>query len=349
MRVKLALIGCGSIAQLVHLPALKRIEEAELVAICDIYEEVAKGVAEKFAIEKYYTDYVEMLEKEDLDAIINTTWHAAHAETTIEAAKHGKHVFVEKPMAVTIEECKRMIEACRRNDVKLMIGFMKRFDPALKWIREEVRNGSLGELFLINSWYYDSLIHMDYVRAFTEQFIRPKEPPASSPYTPTGERHLDLLLAHGVHHADLLRWIGGEIRRVRSCFKERGQDYVSTTIIEYENEATGYFQQAGIIRRDWDEGLIIHGMKGSAEVKIRFPYFKWRSEARIYLAERKEYVSKLHPFRDMYLAELRHFVHCILKDEEPTPNGYDGLMAQKIIYAISKSAKEERPISINEI
>ena len=340
-RVKLALIGCGGIAQLVHIPSIKRLDNVELVAVCDIYEDVAREVAKKYGVDKWYTDYQEMFEKENIDAIVNTTWHAAHAKVTIDSANAGKHVFVEKPMAITIEECKAMIEACRRNGVKLMIGFMKRFDPSLRWVKREIDRGSLGDIFLVNSWYYDTIVHGDYVKGFVSEFVRPKKPLPVSSYTPTGDEHLNVLLNHGIHHADLLRWIGGDIKAVSSRFKAYDDgSYASTSIIEYESGAIGYFQLAGPVADDWDEGLIVKGSKGSVRAYIRFPYFRWRSEVTVYFKDRGEYTSKLFPYRDMYLEELKHFVNCIISDEEPKPDGYDGLKAQELIYAIYRSAKE---------
>ena len=347
-KVRLAVIGCGVIAQLVHIPAIKKLENAKLVAVCDLYEEVARQVALKYGVSKWYTDYNEMFEKEEIDAVINTTWHTAHAKVTIDAAKAEKHIFCEKPMAVTVEECEEMIKACEKHGVKLMIGFMKRFDPSLRWIKEEINKGTFGEIFLVNSWYYDTIIHMEYVRGFSAKFIRPSKPVSRKAYAPVTDKHLNVLLTHGIHHADLLRWIGGEIKAVQAFFKEyENGNYVSTSMIEYENGAVGYFQLAGLITDDWDEGLVIKGTKGSVRAQILFPYFKWRSHVVAYFKDRNEYVSKLFPYRDMYFEELRHFVDCIIHDREPEPSGYDGLKAQKIIYAIFKSAKEGRKIKLS--
>lgn len=345
-KVKLALIGCGGIAQLVHIPSIKKLKNAELVAVCDIYEDVVKEVAKKYGIGKWYTDYHEMFEKEEIDAVVNTTWHSAHAKVTIDSANAGKHVFVEKPMAVTIKECEEMIKACERNGVKLMIGFMKRFDPSLEWVKEEIDNKSLGEVFLVNSWYYDTVIHGDYVRGFIGEFIRPKKYLHTRP-TPIKDKHLEVLLSHGIHHADLLRWIAGDVKTVSSFFREYNDgSYVSTSVLEYESGAMGYFQLAGLVADDWDEGLIVKGSEGSVKAYIRFPYFKWRSEVIVYFKNRNEYVSKVFPYRDMYFEELKHFINCIILDIEPKPNGYDGLKAQKLIYAIYKSAKEKSPVRI---
>jgi len=347
-RVKLALIGCGGIAQLVHIPSIKKLKNAELVAVCDLYEDVAREVAKKYGIDKWYTDYYEMFEREEIDAVINTTWHSAHAKVTIDSANEGKHVFVEKPMAVTIEECEEMIKACERNNVKLMVGFMKRFDPSLKWVKAEIDKGSLGNIFLVNSWYYDTVIHGDYVKGFVGEFIRSKEQRVK-PYTLIRDKHLDVLLNHGIHHADLLRWIAGDIKAVFSFFKEYSDgNYVSSSVIEYKNGVMGYFQLTGSIVDDWDEGLVVKGTEGSVRAYIRFPYFKWRSDVTVYFKRRGEYVSKVFPYRDMYFEELRHFVDCIISDREPRPNGRDGLKAQKLIYAIYESAKKGKRISLEE-
>ncbi|RLE96753.1 MAG: hypothetical protein DRJ96_05720 [Thermoprotei archaeon] len=345
MVVRLGLVGCGGIAQLVHIPSLKRLEGVELVAVCDKYLEVARRVAAKYGVPRYYGDYEEMFRRERLDGIVNATWHAAHCEVTVAAAEAGLHVFVEKPMAVTVEECREMLDACRRHGVKLMVGFMKRFDPSLRWIRDEVRRGSLGRVFSINSWYRDCRVHEGYVRAFIDAFIRPPEYPARA-YAPTGDRHLDMLLAHGVHHADLLRWMGGEVSSVVSRYYETpGGDYVSTSILKFRSGALGFFQLCGSIAGDWDEGLAIFGDEGTARAEILFPYFKWRSRAVIFRGG--EYVSRLFPFRDMYLEELRYFVKCIEEDLEPSPSGYDGLRAQEIIYAIYRSAREGEEIHLS--
>lgn len=344
MVVRLGVVGCGGIAQLAHIPSLKRLEGVELVAVCDKYLEVARRVAARYGVPRYYVSYEEMFRRERLDGVVNTTWHAAHREITVAAAEAGIHVFVEKPMAVTLEECREMVEACRRYGVKLMVGFMKRFDPSLKWVREEVLSGALGRVFSVNSWYRDSRMHPEYVKAFIGALIRPPEYPATA-YAPTGDKHLDMLLAHGVHHADLLRWVGGEVASVVSRYREAPSgDYVSTSILKFRSGALGFFQLCGVIAGDWDEGLAIFGDEGTARVEIPFPYFKWRSRAVVFRGG--EYISKAFPYRDMYLEELRHFVRCIEEGLEPSPSGYDGLRAQEIIYAIYRSARESREVTL---
>lgn len=340
LTVRLAVVGCGGIAQLVHIPAALRTEGAKLVAVCDIYEEVARKVAERYRIRNFYSDAQRMYDSEEIDAVLVLTSHAQHEEATIQAAKNGKHVMVEKPMAVSPDECENMISACRKAGNWLMLAFMKRFDPSLQWIRRKMDEGDLGETFVVNSWYCDSVHHGDYVRGFVPSFIRPENPPFTLPVAEL-DWHKTLLLTHGVHHMDLLHWMGGPVARMTSRYKEKSpQSFVSTTIMEYENGSSGYFQLAGVLARDWTEGLQIHGTDGSAEAEILFPYFRRPSPVRIYTKRTGEYSTIAVPHRDQYLGEIQHFVDSIARDEQPNPSGADGLYAQKMVEAAYRSAVE---------
>lgn len=343
MVVRLGIVGCGRIAQLFHISSALRAKNAKLVALCDVLDELVERVANRYNIARYYTDYKEMLEKENIDALINCTPPSEHVAITEYAASAGKHVLVEKPMAVTIEQCERMIEVCEENRVQLMVGFMKRFDPTLEWVKKLVASDQLGNLFVINSYCYDTVMHNEYVRVLHGELIRSRK--AGPPRREIAQ--LPLLLGYGIHYADLLTWIGGHIEAVNSLYKQNDHTFVSSSILEFRNHSLGYLQLAGWVTKDWEEGLIIHGTKGSVEATLTFPFFKAPSKATAYFLDRKEYVSKCVPARNMYLSEVQHFVDCLAENKPPSPNGYDGLEAQKVIYAIHRSASEMKRIEIS--
>jgi predicted dehydrogenase len=342
LTVKLAVVGSGGIAQLVHIPAALRTEGAELVAVCDIDEVVASKVAEKFGIREHYTDAQKMYDNVDIDAVLNLTYHTQHSEATIQAAKNGKHVMVEKPMGMTVAECEDMISTCKKSGVWLMLAFMKRFDPSLQWVKENIENGKLGKIFVVNSWYCDTLHHMDYVGGFISGFIK-----SDMPRIPMQvDFHKEMLLGHGVHHMDLLHWIGGPVENVTTRYTELDRrSFVSNSIVEYENGSAGTFQLAGVISRDWTEGLQVHGSGGSAEVDINFPYFKKPSPVSIYFKESGAYAKKAIPYRDQYLGEIQHFVDSIADNRQPLPSGEDGLYAQRMVEAAYGSALEKSTVS----
>src|SRR5262245_59073825 len=123
-RVKVGLIGCGGIAQMMHLPYLKELDDRfEIAALSDISPGLLALVARDYGVERTYLDYREMLERADLDAVLVLTQH--HAEPAIAAARAGKHVLIEKPMVVNLDEADELIDAVRSSGVKAMVAYMK--------------------------------------------------------------------------------------------------------------------------------------------------------------------------------------------------------------------------------
>ncbi|MCS7145821.1 MAG: Gfo/Idh/MocA family oxidoreductase [Aigarchaeota archaeon] len=141
---KVGIIGCGGIAQNAHIPGFQRLENVKVVACCDVVESVAKSVAEKFSIPRYYTDYAKMLKSEKLDAVSVCTPNALHKEPTIMALEQGAHVLVEKPIATSAEDGAAMVRAARRAGRILIVGFQERFNPYALLIKRFVDSGDLG-------------------------------------------------------------------------------------------------------------------------------------------------------------------------------------------------------------
>ena len=146
---RVGIIGCGGMGRS-HSRAYTNNPTTELVAAMDISEESAKRVAEESSIPAVYTDYHQMLEKEDLDIVSITTWQGVRAEITVAAANAGvKGILGEKPMAASLGEASDMIEACEKNDAKLVIGHNGRFSPTNTEIRSLVADGAIGQPTLI--------------------------------------------------------------------------------------------------------------------------------------------------------------------------------------------------------
>jgi len=127
-RLRVGVIGCGIVSQLMHLPYLRELgDRYELRSLCDISPGTLELVADVYGVARRHTDWREML-ADELDAVFVLT-NGSHAEPAIAAANAGLHVFVEKPLCFTLDEADRMIEAADRNRVRLMVGYMKRYDP----------------------------------------------------------------------------------------------------------------------------------------------------------------------------------------------------------------------------
>jgi predicted dehydrogenase len=148
---KIGIVGLGWIAQLFHIPLLTKFPDADVVCICDKDKQRAKVISEKYNIPRYYTDYEEMLVKEELDAVDICTSTDAHKDVAIACLEAKRDVFVEKPVARKYEEAIAVSEAVKRTKRKLMVGMNHRFRPDAMMLRSFVENKELGDVFYVKA------------------------------------------------------------------------------------------------------------------------------------------------------------------------------------------------------
>ncbi len=148
-KLKIGIIGCGGIANGKHMPALKKLDNVEMVAFCDIIKERAEKAAKEFGTEgaKVYTDYKELLKDNSIDVIHVCTPNREHSFITVDSLEAGKHVMCEKPMAKTYAEAKEMLDAAKRTGKKLSIGYQNRQNPEAQYIKKCCDAGELGEIY----------------------------------------------------------------------------------------------------------------------------------------------------------------------------------------------------------
>ncbi|MFQ3545619.1 Gfo/Idh/MocA family oxidoreductase [Halobacillus rhizosphaerae] len=148
-KLKLAIIGCGGIANGKQMPSLSKLEDIEMVAFCDLVEERAQKAAAEYGTKtaEVYTNFQELLEKENLDVVHVCTPNKSHAEISIAALEAGCHVMCEKPMAKTAREAKEMVEVAKRTGKKLTIGYNNRFREDSLYMKDVCESGELGEIY----------------------------------------------------------------------------------------------------------------------------------------------------------------------------------------------------------
>src|SRR5690242_9847685 len=148
---RVGFIGAGGISR-TQMGYLKKIEDVEITAAADVSEGALQKAREQYNIPRTYSDYKEMLSKEtDLDAVSVCTPNGLHAENTIAALEAGKHVMVEKPMALSSAEAQRMLDAAKRAGKQLIIGFQHRFDAKTKLIRDQIDANSFGKVLYVRA------------------------------------------------------------------------------------------------------------------------------------------------------------------------------------------------------
>lgn len=148
-KIRIGIIGCGGIANGKHMPALAKQPNAEMVAFCDVEQERAQKAAEQYGVEGaiVYTDYRELLKDDSIDVVHVCTPNDSHAEISIASLEADKHVMVEKPMAKTAADARRMVEAAKKSGKKLTVGYNNRYRADSMHLHQVCSDGELGEIY----------------------------------------------------------------------------------------------------------------------------------------------------------------------------------------------------------
>lgn len=350
-KVKIALIGAGNIAN-THLSAYKKVNDAEIYAICDINEEKLNKTADAFGISRRYTDVETMLSSlPELDAADVCVWNCNHAECTIKALDAGLHVLCEKPMAYNAEQAQAMIDAAERNNKLLMIGFVLRFSDEAKIAMDFIENGYLGDIYCSKA---------QYVRRHGNPggWFADKERSGGGPI-------IDL----GVHVIDLTRYLMGNPKPVSvyaASYDNIGKrDYLKTNVgwiprdakpddpctvedfaialIRYDNSAVTQLETAYSINGEDMGKKQLFGTKGGMDLSNGVKIY---SEYNDFLADIDVKTANFKESADMFEAEMAHFVDCIANGTECKAKAQDGLEVMKILDAIYLSAKTGHEVII---
>jgi predicted dehydrogenase len=282
-RIRIGIIGFGRMAREYHLPALKKISGVELAAAADNKTRL-EAAARRGGIEKFFTDFHEMLEKVELDLVLVCTPPWLHREPVELCARKGIAVFCEKPMAPTLEDCDAMMAACEGSGVPLYLGFVRRFDPGIQRVREAVQSGELGQVFHVecefNYWVpdYMSPPYSTILEWAKRRFgIDIDEMIGTWRVTDTKVGG-GIFQDHGPHYADLLRYIlGDEIETISAVVQKivpnRVYEDQTAALMRFRKGTSAFLQisLATIPGRDFTERALFHGSRAS----LRYTLSSW--------------------------------------------------------------------------
>ncbi len=333
-KVRVALIGCGR-AGMIHARSYAgSIREAELTGLCDPMTENLEQAKAELSVPFACTDYHEIIDRPDVDAVVVVTPTQFHRDIVIAAAQAHKHVFCEKPMAVTVEECDEMIAACRDNGVKLQLGFMRRFDRNFRRGKELLDSGAVGRVTLLKS------------NTFGPSQPKPWMFDVHRSYGPIGEVNS--------HDFDTLRWYAGsEVKMIHAVghnFRspeaaEEYPDYYDTcsVLLEFENGVVGNISGAQYVTYGYDSRAEILGTNGIIRVGSQNANtVETVTTDGCIRADSMDSWRTL--FREAYVEEDRAFIRAILEDTAPEVTGHDGRMALLLVQEGLRSILEKRPI-----
>ena len=329
-RIGIGVIGCGAIAQEAHLPNYAAHSQAHLIAVADTDEGRAHAAAERFAVPHVYTDYHQLLERDDIQAVSICTPNYLHAEQTIAAAKAGKHVLCEKPMAISLAEADAMIGAAEDATVQLMVGFTHRFHPFTQKARELIADGKIGRPYTVRCRFAHRGPYTSW-SAMSEWFFDSKRA--------GGGAVLDM----GIHALDLIRFVlGAEIRSVSANLATLAHDIqdedTAVMSLEFSNGSLGYIETGW---HSWPGplGLEVYGSKGTIVVDYYTPLRLWTREAG--WQELTDF-----PAGGGWPAEIKYFVDALRRGGDVVPNGYDGLISLRAALAAYDSHRLGMRVSL---
>jgi 1,5-anhydro-D-fructose reductase (1,5-anhydro-D-mannitol-forming) len=331
------IIGVGGHANRFMAPAFTRSAGTELVAVCSRDMLRAQEFAKKHNAKKAYDSLEKMLADPALDVLYVATPNNLHAEQTFAAARAGKHVYCEKPMALNVAECERMIKACDENRVKLGIDFQNRFHPAHVEARRLILSGEAGEVNVVKAQYAHG---------------RSRNAPRIQNWRSIPEMAgAGALVGTGVHPIDLLRFVlGSEIEEVRALTDEkppeRPLDTMAYVILSFKNGVTGVVISGMLVPRS-DDDLVVYGskMKITAKNTVGMPL---RGELIIEgdsLNLRATYPAE-DPIPGMYIRAVEAFNKSIIDNTEPLSSGNDGLEMVRVVDAILESGRSGKAVKM---
>ncbi|MFW5714668.1 MAG: Gfo/Idh/MocA family protein, partial [Brevefilum sp.] len=225
MKLSVGIIGAGSISRYRHLPETALHPDAEVGAICDVVESRAEEIAREYRC-KAYTDYRQLIQDPDLDAVIVAATNTTHAEMTIAALESGKHVMCEKPMATSLEDARAMIEAAEKSGKQLMIAHNQRLEPANQKAKEILQSGKLGRVLTFNS-VFGHPGSEDWAIDGADTWFYRKEI--------TG---LGVLGDLAIHKLDLLRWLlDDDYTEATAFLSTLSKTYSTGELIDVEDNA----------------------------------------------------------------------------------------------------------------
>jgi myo-inositol 2-dehydrogenase/D-chiro-inositol 1-dehydrogenase len=333
-RLNLAVIGVGRMGSVHVRNLIRRLPQANVVALCDIRLDVAHKVAEELGIRAVVSDYRQLLADARVAAVLIAASTDVHAEMVAHAARAGKHIFCEKPLALDLPSIDDALAAVAAAGVKLQVGFNRRFDPGFQRVREIVASGAIGRPCILRI------------------ASRDPEPPPIEYARASGGMFLDMT----IHDFDMARFLVGEVEEVYALggvlvapwLAEAGDVDTDIVTLRFANGALGVIDNSRQAVYGYDQRLEVFCSAGVAQADNQAVDTVVRGDASgMHAALPPRFFMQRYP--ETYVNELREFIDCVLHDKEPPVTGRDGRLSVVLGYAAWRSWRENRPVKLTEI
>lgn len=339
--LKFALVGCGRIAKRhAELLGSGQIENARLVAVCDIVPEKANLIGEQFSV-PWFTDMHLMMSECDVDVVVILTESGRHAEHVIAMAGYGKHIVVEKPMALTLTDADAMIETCEKAGIRLFVVKQNRFNVPVRKLREALDAGRFGKLV------------MGTVRV---RWCRPQAYYDQDAWRGTWALDGGVLTNQASHHIDLLEWMMGEVDSVfamtRTALVDIEAEDTAVVTVRFRNGALGVIEATTAVRpKDLEGSISLMGEKGTVVIggfavnKMETWNFVEPEAGDVEVMERYS-VNPPNVYGFGHQAYYEHVVDCIQNGGRHLVDGLQGRKSLELINAIYESVETGKQVNL---
>lgn len=331
-KVKIGVIGLGGIAQLIHLPNLSKMQNVDLCSVAEVNKNRLQTIADKFNVKNRYANYKDLLEKCDVDAVIIATPTSTHTEIAIDCLNAGKDVLVEKPLARTYAETKKIVDAAKKNKRKLMVGMNLRYRPDTMLLRSFINSNEIGEPFYVKCGWIRK-------QSSSEKWFTKKE-----------ESGGGVIIDLGIHILDLALWLLNypDITSVATQnFNHYTKNVEDTSIncIKCKNSAVINLEVSWSLPVEKDHFFLdVYGTKGSFSSN---PFRLYKKVENDYINLTPTMVDAPHVmFKKSYLNELKSFIGAIKGLNPVFSPGEEALHRMKIIEAMYESAEKNHEIKL---
>jgi predicted dehydrogenase len=346
--LRIGVLGCGPIAQIAHLDACRKARNAELYAICDVAGDLRTRMAAVHEPRVAYANYDDFLADAQVEAVIIAASDTYHVPLALKALAAGKHVLVEKPLGVSVEECAHLRDRLRETRLVLQVGNNRRFDPGIAFVHEFIEQ-ELGQRMGMRGWYYDSTYrytmtdNLQPVPVVSKQARRPEADPKA-------DKRRYFLLTHGSHLLDTARFLGGEIRAVQARLLERFGAYCWFVSLDFADGSLGHLDLTIAVRGDFEEGFQIYGEHGSAKGQVFLPWFHKASQVECFSTKDRQFRRPLGEDAYTYKLQIEGFADTILHGAPQLgANVDDGLAAMRALVAIARSARTGERVALADV
>lgn len=335
--VRVGIIGCGQIAQIEHLPYIQESLQFELYSICDLSAEVVEKVGAQYHVpkERQFTDIDLQLQDPNLEAVIICT--KDHYLPGIKAAKAGKHMLIEKPLAYNLEQATEMIDCAKKHNVVLMVGYMKRYDPSYEYFLNEVTNLEKINLVRVHDFggsfdCTNNLFHIHRGNDIPQEVInegnRAIQDAINKQLGPDRSflrEAYSLILGLSTHDTILMRHAFG---KPKVLYSEVYKESFVISLLDYGSFKVVFESGLVMNRRNWDEKIHVYAAEKNISLEFPWPYLK-NNPTKLTINENEANsminIDKVvvNNFEEAYRNELKHFYDCIVTGIKPLTSGED--------------------------